>query len=134
MIRRGGFGATVLAALALAPAASAQTTKCRGNRYLVIQSSGFPGIRNERAINLPRRTSGYAPRCLVADSIASGIQYFWSQHQRLPHSLPVHGARWDAGVWQLQYTVRHVKAEPAVVYRHLVARHGRQRVTMDLVS
>lgn len=54
--------------VAIAPAAQAQTTRCRGNHYSAIDRSAFPGIGNEYAVNLPRLTSGYAPRCLVADS------------------------------------------------------------------
>lgn len=71
--------------------------RLRGNRYWAIDPAGFPAIQNVRAINLPRLTTGYAPRCLVADSVAGVIQYFWSQHHRFRRTEQIHSARWDAG-------------------------------------
>lgn len=118
--------------VAIAPAAQARTTQCSGNHYLAIDPAAFPGIGNERAINLPRLTDGYAPRCLVADSVAGYIQSFFHQHSRFPRTLQIHGARWDAGTWRLRYTRRQFA--PGAQYRYAVASHGRQRVTMDLTS
>lgn len=118
--------------LALAPAALAQTTSCKNNRYFAVDPTAFPGVEHIRAINLPRLTTGYAPRCLVAESIGGDIQYFFSQHSRFPRSLEIHGARWDAGTWRLRYTRRQFAS--GAQYRHAVASHGRQRVTMDLTS
>lgn len=124
----------MLVLLVAAPGATAQTTICRGNHYLLIDKSAFPTIRNLRAVNLPTLTEGYAPRCLVAESIASDIQYYWSNHQRFPRSVWPHGASWTGHIWTLRYTKRHLRSEPAVQYEHAVARRGRRAVTMELLS
>jgi hypothetical protein len=123
---------TVAASLATALPAAARSVHCSGNRYHAIDRAAFPGIRNEQAFNLPHLTSDYAPRCLVADSIAGGIQLFFAAHQRFPKRLAIHGGRWNAGTWRLSYT-KHQFA-PGAEYQHATARHARERVTMDLTS
>lgn len=131
-LRRGAPSLVVVVVLTLAASAQAQTTRCSGNHFHAIDRSAFPGISKERAINLPRRTSGYAPRCLVADSIAGLIQVYFHKHKRFPRSLQVHGARWNAGTWRLRYIKRQFA--PGAQYEYAVARHGRETVTMDLTS
>lgn len=132
-MRKVLLAAAFAAAIVTVPAiaAPAGRVKCSGNRYGAIDPAAFPAIRNEIAVGLPRLTSGYAPRCLVADSIGGSIQQFWRHHQRLPHRLMVRGARWDAGRWRLGYRRRRSGDNP---YRRATARHGREIVTMDLAS
>jgi len=96
-LRRSVAVLAAIGTLALVSSAQARTTQCSGNHYLAIDPAAFPGIGNERAINLPRLTDGYAPRCLVADSVAGYIQSFFHQHSRLPRTLQIHGARWMPG-------------------------------------
>src|SRR5690242_13176470 len=100
-VRRLLTAALILAAAltALPAAASARTVRCRPGRYRLVDPALFPGIGHLRAAGLPRRTDGYAPRCLVAEAIAAGIQQFWADHKRLPRRLHVFGARWEGGRW-----------------------------------
>ena len=58
--------AVFLLALAATANAKQHVVKCDGKTYMLIDPSGFPGIGKLRAIDLPRKTDGYAPRCLVA--------------------------------------------------------------------
>jgi hypothetical protein len=132
-IRRVVLPALMLAAAlaALPAAASARTVRCHPGRYRLVDPLAFPGIGHLRAVDLPRRTDHYAPRCLVAEAIAADIQQFFTAHKRLPRRLHVFGARWDGGRWRLRY--RQVQS-PDNPFVHAVARKGRRRVTMDLLS
>lgn len=126
--------AALLAVLTAASTASAQTTRCSGHQFLLIDKSAFPGIAKLRALNLPRLTSGYAPRCLVAEAIAGDIQFYFRQHSRFPHTVKPRGARWEGGPWTMTYVVRHLNEQQGVQYDYAVGRHGRQTVTMNLTS
>jgi hypothetical protein len=120
--------------VAIAAPADAHTTTCRmGGPYSAVDETVFPAVYNVHAVNLARRTSGYAPRCLVADSIGGLIQQGSADHQRPPRRVRPMGARWDGGVWRVSYHERRVPGEDDV-YLHAVARNSRQRVTMDLYS
>ena len=118
----------LLAAIALIVPATAQgraiTITCDAGQYQLLHGEN-PRIANLRAHNLPRRTSGYAPRCLVAEAIASDIQRALQDGRDAPRTLSVYGARWGAGRWRCSYPSGradcHRKGKP------------RRRVTMRLV-
>jgi hypothetical protein len=123
------------AALAVAGTAHAATVTCRPGAFGGVDRGAFPSVGFLRAINLPRRTDGYAPRCLVADSIGGLVQVGYERrHGRLPTRVYPRGARWDGGVWRLRYELRQGEYNPD---EHAVATkvgHPRQHVTMDLGS
>jgi hypothetical protein len=123
----------IVSVLAVAPAARAQTTRCRLDRWLVNRNA-FPSISELRAINLPRFTARYAPRCLVANSLASDIQYFWSARHRFPRTARPYGARWRAPKFTIRYYVKPLKSEPGNSYMYAVAKAGRRQITMHLGS
>ncbi len=133
----------ILAAfLALAPAASANTTRCTGNRYGGI-TPRFR-ITNELATNLPRLTSGYAPRCLVADSVVGEVENgvgsnafrrcVLSAHNVNVWKCHVGGARWEAGVWTVRFKGHFDQVVLGAVTGsdHVVATHGRERVSFNM--
>ncbi|HEX3977719.1 MAG TPA: hypothetical protein VHW96_15740 [Solirubrobacteraceae bacterium] len=115
-------------ALAIAPAANAQTTRCSGKRYLLVSTHISPSVAHIEAVGLPRLTDGYAPRCLVAEAIAAGVQQFRNQHHRYPKSLRIYGAQWDGGAWKLSYAARKAGSKR---YQHATAQQGAKRVTAD---
>jgi hypothetical protein len=120
---------------AMPAVAAAQTSRCRAGAYLGANSipGYFPSVQHLRAVNLPRRTDGYAPRCLVADSIGGLIQEGFRLHRRLPRRVTAMGARWYGGRWRVSYYERQLPHNDGPYY-HAVARHGRQRVAMDLYA
>ena len=85
----------LLAAIALVVPATAQgkaiTITCDAGQYQLLHGEN-PRIANLRAHNLPRRTSGYAPRCLVAEAIAGQAERFDLFNQLTHHPFP--GGRW----------------------------------------
>jgi hypothetical protein len=91
-----GLLATAVAMFIAVPTAGAKTIHCSGNRYRLIERNAFPSISNLEATNLPTFTGGYAPRCLVAQSLAADIQFYWSGHGRFPNKDRPYGARWRA--------------------------------------
>jgi len=125
-----------LAAVLLAPGAAsgAQITRCNGLTYNLIDENGFPGIQHLRAINLPRLTDGYAPRCLVAESVAGLVQDRWSATHRFASRVHPMGARWDGGSWRLTYQLRHFPPPDSNPYQYMKARHGTQLITAYLTS
>jgi hypothetical protein len=118
----------IVAALLAAPAAAhgkpAITITCDAGQYQLLHGEN-PRIADLMAHNLPRRTSGYAPRCLVAEAIASDIQRALQDGRSAPRMLSVYGARWGAGRWRCSYPADradcHRKGKP------------RRRVTMRLI-
>jgi hypothetical protein len=109
----------------VAPAtASADHVSCRVGHYLPGIERGTPAATHLRAYNLPRRTDGYAPRCLVAEAIVSEIQIEYSEESGPPARLRVFGARWSAGRWRCSYPPGRA------VCRKLGKPH--RRVTMEL--
>lgn len=65
--------ACVAAAVAVLPmSAQAQTTSCESGAYGLSNHDAetFPVVSRLKAIDLPAKTDGYAPRCLVADAVA----------------------------------------------------------------
>src|SRR3978361_2247158 len=94
-MRRLPLVLVAVALLAVPAKAHAATTRCSGHRYGLISSHAFPAIRRLRAHGLPRRTDGYAPRCLVAEAVAGLGQSRWGRTtrpcRRRPGCIP--GAR-----------------------------------------
>ena len=97
----------LLAALALAAgaaaapaAAHADSVSCRVGYYIPGADTASPTVTNLRAHDLPRRTDGYAPRCLVAEAIAGRIQDRFAERGSLPARVRVYGARWNGGRWR----------------------------------
>jgi hypothetical protein len=115
--------AAAATALAAAPA-SADTVTCNPGEYQLLHGEN-PTIAALKAHNLPRRTDGYAPRCLVAEAIASDIQQALQSGERAPRIVFAYGARWTAGKWRCRYpgdrAVCRKKGKPG------------RRVTMRLV-
>lgn len=126
--------AAPVAILVAVPAAGAKTIHCSGHRYRLIDSHAFPSISNLDATNLPTFTSGYAPRCLVAESLAADIQFYWSEHGRLPNKDRPYGARWRAPTFKITYTKKSLKNEPGNSYKYAVAKAGKETITMHLGS
>jgi hypothetical protein len=124
-MRRALLLLSVAAAL-LVPAApaSAVTVTCDPGEYLLVGGEN-PTIEDLRAHNLPRKTSGYAPRCLVAEAIAAEIQRRLQEGGTAPRTVSAQGARWSSGKWRCSYpgdrAVCGKKGKP------------RRRVTMRLV-
>ena len=91
------------AALATAAApASADTITCDPGEYQLLHGEN-PTIEALKAHNLPRKTDGYAPRCLVAEAIASEIQRTLQDGDKAPRTVLVYGARWSGGKWRCRY-------------------------------
>src|SRR5215212_8815356 len=91
------------AALAFAAApASADTITCDPGEYQLLHGEN-PTIEALRAHNLPRKTDGYAPRCLVAEAIAAEVQRALQNGERAPRTVRVYGARWSGGKWRCRY-------------------------------
>jgi hypothetical protein len=114
----------LLAVAATAAPASADTITCNPGEYLLLRGEN-PRIADLRAHNLPRKTDGYAPRCLVAEAIAAEIQRTLQGGGKAPRTVLVYGARWSGGKWRCTYpgdrAVCRKRGKP------------RRRVTMRLV-
>lgn len=104
-----------------APTARAATVRCRIGYYAPSLDVATPHVSRLRAIDLPRRTDGYAVRCLVAESVASDVQSAFHHSLELPQSVHVFGARWNGGTWKVRGSGKHVTAT-----------HGHRRITFDL--
>jgi hypothetical protein len=90
------------AALVAAAPASAVTITCDPGEYLLLHGEN-PTIENLKAHNLPRKTSGYAPRCLVAEAIVGRIQDRYEETGALPATVRIYGAAWSGGRWNCTY-------------------------------
>lgn len=134
--------AAVIAAVASisGPASTAQagtTTKCKIGYYAPeLDDNRFPTIHRLRATNLPRRTSDYAPRCLVAESLAAlvkngvaraakkhGTDFRFEEHA--PKRVTPMGARWNAGRYRVRYRVLRCDCDP---YVKVTGSRGSKRV------
>jgi hypothetical protein len=113
----------ILAVVPAAPA-SADHVSCPIGHYLYGLKRAKPKPSNLRAYNLPRRTDGYAPRCLVAEAVVAEIQLDYSEENGPPARLRVFGARWSAGRWRCTYP------DGRAICRKIGKPH--RRVTMDL--
>ena len=98
-----GAAAAVIA-LPAAPAA-AKTTTCKPGRYQLVLPGSIPAVSKLRAIDLPRLTDGYAPRCLVAEATAAEAQR-GAADGKPPAELNVYGARWGVGRYTCTYEAK----------------------------
>jgi hypothetical protein len=109
----------VLAVVTLMPqAAEARSVNCEIGYYSPgLDDEQFPTIHRLRAIDLPRRTDGYAPRCLVAEAVAAlvkdrvaraarrhGNHFSFAEHA--PRRVKPAGARWSGGTYRVRYRER----------------------------
>ena len=132
--------ATFAAALMIPAGASAKTVPCDGTTYGGVSDS-FPGVAKIRAHNLPGKTDGYAPRCLVAESVAGRVQMEMGDGEApfYPKRVRVYGARWDGGTWKMRYrqvTVTTPEGDDWT-YEAVTGRKvgkPRQRITFRLTS
>ena len=122
---RASLIALFVAAVAAAPARADHVT-CRVGYYSPGADTDSPTVRNLRAYNLPRRTDGYAPRCLVAEALVGKIQFRYGRSGTLPAKVWIYGARWNGGRWRCSYPAGRG------ICRKIGKPH--RRVTMDLQS
>ncbi|MDO9352521.1 MAG: hypothetical protein Q7T55_02435 [Solirubrobacteraceae bacterium] len=119
-----GLAATLIAA----PGAAAKTSKCKAGKYLVGITMHPLKVEKLRAVNLPSKTDGYAPPCLVADAAASAIQD--GSQGTLPSSITLMGARWNGGKWNCTYgAIAETNAQRATCRK---AGHASRKITMEL--
>ena len=100
------IAALVLASALLAAAAQpapADTKRCRVGYFIPGADMAEPDITKLRAHNLPRRTDGYAPRCLVAEAVVGRIQDRFERTGSLPATVRIGGAAWSGGRWNCAY-------------------------------
>jgi hypothetical protein len=143
-MRLSGFAAAVTVAVLLAaapPAAEARTVKCRiGYYWPGLDDARFPTIHGLRAIDLPRRTDGYAPRCLVAESVAGlvkdGIARAAREHgddfdfdRDAPKKVRPMGARWSGGTYRVRYRLLRCDCDP---YVQVTATRGARRIRFQI--
>jgi len=76
--------------------------RCTVGKYQLASADEDPAVADLRARNLPRRTSDYAPRCLVAEAIAGLVQFEASEGDP-PRKVTAMGARWYGGVYRCTY-------------------------------
>jgi len=93
----------VVPAAALAVPAKAEASSIVTLRMPSELKRSFPAVYRVKAINLPRKTYGYAPRWLVAETIVGHIQ--GSMEKGIPARVHPQGARWDGGTWRVRYRV-----------------------------
>jgi hypothetical protein len=122
-----------LGALAAGQASAASVVRCSGHQYGAIDRSAFRSISNLRAVNPPRKTDGYAPRCLVAESVAAMVQSWASDHMgHIPRTVEPMGARWDGRTWRIRWQmINDAQGDPYAVF---TATRGRQYVMFDGAS
>jgi hypothetical protein len=90
--------AAVVAALALTPAtgeaAKLKYHSCSGTKYLLLNPDVSPEVKLLRIKMRHAKADDYAPRCLVAEGVASEV---WRKATDGKHPKNVHvmGAQWD---------------------------------------
>ena len=100
--------ALTLTALALIPAAGHSAAlkfrSCPGDRYLLINQDQPPAVKLLRIKMRATKADGYAPRCLVAEAVAGDVQSYGRVGEKLPSTVRVVGAKFDAGPFRCTYT------------------------------
>ena len=89
--------------LAVPASADAATIRCKVGYYAPGLAHGKPVVSKLRAVDLPRRTDGYAPRCLVAEAVADAVKTGIEDTGARPQQVRVQGARWNGGRWTCEY-------------------------------
>jgi hypothetical protein len=134
------LSAIVVSTLTPAPA-EARTVKCRIGYFSPgLDDARFPTIHKLRAVDLPRLTDGYAPRCLVAESVAGlvkdrvaraarrqGVDFRFDQHA--PKRVTPMGARWSGGSYRVRYRLLKCDCDP---YVQVTATRGHKRVRFQI--
>jgi len=92
--------AAVSVVLGPVAAADAATVSCKPGRYLDARPNGAR-IDLLRATNLPARTDGYAPRCLVAETAVQEVIMTAARNAGRVRSVRLYGAQWSAGTWSV---------------------------------
>lgn len=95
------LAASAVGVLGTAPAGAA-TVSCTYGTYFPGSEDSEPVVTELRARNLPRRTSDYAPPCLLAETVAGIVQLEASEGMR-PTRVKAMGARWYGGVYRCTY-------------------------------
>lgn len=123
-------GRRLLAAVAMLAfaAPAAQAVSCKPGKYAGVDHNAFPMVLKLEAVKLPKKTDGYAPRCLVAESVGAALQRSWREFEG-PKSVRVYGARWDGGRWRCRYRQR---GDNELAWDGAVAtcRQGKRRITV----
>ena len=86
----------LITALMLAGALVVPATADASVKHCDDVKHAYPYLYDVRAADMPRLTSGYAPRCLVARTLAAHVQHGGPGRSRIM------GARWDAGTWRVR--------------------------------
>lgn len=98
-----GLLALLACLLATASPAGAATVRCTAGEYGLVSDGEGPSVSDLRARNLPRRTSDYAPPCLVAEAIAGLVRFEVGESGAPPAKVKAMGARWYGGVYRCTY-------------------------------
>jgi hypothetical protein len=97
-----------LATLALTPAtghaAALKYHACDGKKYLLLDQHGNPLVKLLRIKMRKAKVDDYAPRCLVAEAVATEVQRGASDGKTPPKHVTVYGARWGIGKVACSYT------------------------------
>jgi hypothetical protein len=127
---------TFAAVLALAaPAgASAKTVNCPGDEYDLIDADAFPVFGDLRAVNLPKKTSGYAPPCLVAETVAQEIQMSYEEPAEFTPEVHPFGASWDGGKYRCKYREKQGESNPYVAVTCTSRKKKSRKITMNMGS
>jgi hypothetical protein len=132
-----GLAATTALYGAAPATAYGAAVKCRIGYFAPGLDDGqFPTIHRLRAVNLPRRTDDYAPRCLVAESVAAlikdGVARAANRHgddfrfnKHAPKRVTPMGARWHGGKYRVRYRVLACDCDPYVM---VTATRGTKRI------
>jgi hypothetical protein len=94
----------LLAAALFAPAAAAKTVSCEIGHYFPGRAPTSTTPQDLKAINLPRLTDGYAPRCLVAETLLNWALDDIAAGRKPRARIWARGARWNGGRWRCRYT------------------------------
>ena len=95
--------AAAVAVLAVPSSASADVVRCKVGHYAPTLAHGKPEVSRLRAVDLPRQTDGYAPRCLVAEAVAAEVKRAIQDTGERPAQVRAGGARWNGGRWNCAY-------------------------------
>ena len=124
-----------------AATAEARTVKCRIGYFSPgLDDNRFPTIHQLRAVDLPRRTDGYAPRCLVAESVAALVKdgvakaarnhgYDFRFDRHAPRNVTPMGARWYGGRYRVRYRLLRCDCDP---YVQVTATRGTKRIRFKI--
>jgi hypothetical protein len=119
---------TLVMTVALAGSADAASYRsCKIGYYSPDLDEGFPGVARLRIAMRSKLADGYAPRCLVAESVASAVQFRVGENigegvepdgplspRIFPRRVRVSGARWSVGIFRCSYRWLHTDESPLI--------------------